>query len=151
MSCTDTIIISRATEQHTISSATDGEFRVHEYIYFTHADFEGLDSAVQQLNEAEQVRFRHVCYHSNSASVSRQTPCPQLVTEREPGNTHRHTHTTTKTVSDVSRLLSSNDAPPWGWHCVVSNICAGWSIGLQWVMHRECEGVTVYVYMCVFV
>lgn len=33
-------------------------------------------------------------------------------------------------------------APPLGWKCVVSNSCAGWSTGPQWVIHYECEGVT---------
>lgn len=33
------------------------------YVWATHADSEGLDGAVQQLNQAEQVRFGHLCYY----------------------------------------------------------------------------------------
>lgn len=46
--------------------------------------------------------------YSNSASVSRQTPCPGIVRLRGPA--HTCTDKTTKTESDVSRLLSSKES-----------------------------------------
>lgn len=57
----------------------------------THVDAEGLDGAVQQLNQAKQVWLWHGCFHGNSASLSRQTPCPQFVTFRGPTDNHKNT------------------------------------------------------------
>lgn len=80
-------------------------------VCLTHTDSEGLDSAVQQLNQAEQVRFWHVCYQGNSASLSRQTPCPQPVTERGPGNTQ--SHTTTQKCQRFPACCLAQKAPPF--------------------------------------
>lgn len=58
--------------------------------------------------------------------------------------THNHTQPH-KSVRGFQPVVLHRKHLPSGWHCVVSNICAWWSIRLQWVMHCECEGVTVSV------